>query len=145
MWSPGTNQSAGVGILIHPRCSIEITDHKFDAKGRVDSVKLKQGTQHFQCTTVYALNNHTDRVQIFDNMWRYLFRNVETIIAGEFNCILDVKQDKWAGDDTFGDKGVTQLHVLTDSFRLEDCFWVKYPNDRTNFSHGPHSVGCRLD
>ena len=127
LWSPGTNRSAGVGILLHPRCSIEITGHKFDTAGRVASVKLKQGTQHFQCITVYAPNNQTDRAQFFDNLWRYMFRNVETIIAGDFNCIPDVKQDKWGGDDTLGDKGVTQLHALTDSFRLEDYFRVKYP------------------
>ena len=34
LWSPGTNQSARVGLLLHPWRSIEIISHNIDTEGR---------------------------------------------------------------------------------------------------------------
>ena len=41
LWSQGTNRSAGVAILINPKCTVEISDHKLDTVGRVLSVRFK--------------------------------------------------------------------------------------------------------
>ena len=122
LWSPGTNRSAGVGLLIHPKSAVEIADYKMDTDGRVLVVKLKYINQIFQLLNVYAPNHHSEREMFFSNLWRLVFRNVDIIVAGDFNCIPDVRQDKWGGDDTFRDKGIRNLHAFTDSLSLEDVF-----------------------
>ena len=146
LWSPGTNRSAGVGLLLHPGSAIEIVDHKSDTDGRVLSVKLKLNDQFLQLINVYAPNKHSDRENFFATLWRLAFRNVDTIVAGDFNCVPDAVLDKWGGDDTFGDKGIPQLHAFADSLSLEDVFRAKYPTEKLfTWFNGPHSVGCRLD
>ena len=60
LWSPGTNRSAGVGLLLHPGSVIEIVDHNSDTDGRVISVKLKLNEQTFQIINIYVPNKHSD-------------------------------------------------------------------------------------
>ena len=146
LWSPCTNRSAGVGLLLHPRSTIEIVDHNSDTDGRVITAKLKLNEQTLQLINVYAPNKHSDRETFFGNLWRLAFRNVDTVMAGDFNCVPDTHLDKWGGDDTFGDKGITHLHAFADSLSLEDVFRVKNPSVKLfTWFNGPHSVGCRLD
>ena len=147
LWSPGTNRSAGVGfLLLHPGSAIEVTGHNINTDGRVIAANLKHNNQSFQILNVYAPHNYSKRETFFDNLWRFMFRNVDTIMAGDFNCVPDVLLDKWEGDDTFGDKGITQLNTFADSLSLEDVFRVKHPTDRVyTWFNGPHLVGCRLD
>ena len=75
-----------------------------------------------------------------------MYRNVDTIVTGDFNCVPDILLDKWGGDDTLGDKGIMQLHAFADSLSLEDVYRVKNPGGKLfTWFNGPHSVGCRLD
>ena len=54
--------------------------------------------------------------------------------------------DKWGGNDSFGDRAVTQLHSFTESLALEDFYRVSNPSGKIfTWLNGPHSVGCRLD
>lgn len=122
LWSPGTNRSAGVGILFHPRCTVEITDSKLDSEGRVLAVKLKSATSTFQVANIYAPNKPAEREVFFQSLWRTVFRNTDTIVGGDFNCVPSPLIDKWGGDDTLGDKGIPQLHDFTNSLDLEDFF-----------------------
>jgi len=114
LWSPGTNRSAGVGLLLHPGSSIEILSHNIDTDGRVHVLvaKLKQNDRTFQLINVYAPNKHSERETFFRTLWRLLFCNVDKIMTSDFNCIPDVHVDKWGGDDNFGDKGIPQLHAF---------------------------------
>lgn len=67
-------------------------------------------------------------------------------MAGDFNCVPDLHLDKWGGDDTFGNKGITYLHAFADSLSLEDVFGVNNLCAKLfTWFIGPHSVGCRLD
>ena len=61
LWSPGTNRSAGVGLLLHPGSAVNILYHKSDTDGRVLSAKLKHDDFTFQIVNVYAPNKHSDR------------------------------------------------------------------------------------
>ena len=47
IFSPGSNRSAGVGILINPRSSVEIVTHKADKSGRLILAKLKLNNSEF--------------------------------------------------------------------------------------------------
>ena len=143
LWSPGTNRSAGVGLLFRPRSTVDIASNNIDSDGRVITGKLKHNNHFFQIVNVYAPNKHAERETFFSNLWRLAFRNVDTIMAGDFNCVPDVRKDKCGGDDTFGDKGITQLNAFADVLSLEDVFRVKHPVDKLfTWFNGPHSVGC---
>ena len=48
IFSPSSNHSAGVGILIDPRSSVEIVTHKADKSGRLISAKLRHNNSEFQ-------------------------------------------------------------------------------------------------
>ena len=91
---------------------------------------------------MFMRRTNIERETFFSNLWRLAFRNVDTIMAGDFNCVPDVRKDKWGGEDTFGDKGITQLNAFADVLSLEDVFRVKQPVDKLfTWFNGPHSVG----
>ena len=133
-------------MLVHPNSAVKLLDFRPDLHGQVIAVKLSAHSHSWQILNVYAPNNHTERSQFFDNLWRYKFPNLDAIVVGEFNCIPDLALHKWGGDDSFGDKAVTQLHAFTQSLDLEDVYRQKNPSGWcfTSFN-GSHSVGCRLD
>ena len=56
IFSPGSNRSAGVGILINPRSLVAILTHKADKSGHLISAKLKHNNSKFQIFNVYAPN-----------------------------------------------------------------------------------------
>ena len=121
-------------------------DSKTDLAGRVVTALIDFHGQRFQIINVYGPNNHRERELFFDNLWRFKYPNIEAIVVGDFNCVPDITLDKWGGDDSFGDRAVTQLHSFTASLALEDFFYVSNPRGRIfTWFNGPHSVGCRLD
>ena len=143
---PGSNRSAGVAVLFHPQCAAKLADLRTDLSGRVVTVKVELEGKFFQLFNVYASNTHSDRKEFFDSLWRYSFFNLDSIVAVYFNCVLDVALDKWGGDDRFGNKAVSLLHLFTNSLSLEDFYRI-FNLSRHLFMwfNGPHSVGCRLD
>ena len=146
IFSPGSNRSAGVGILINPRSSVEIVTHKEYKSGRLISAKLKHINSEFQILNVYAPNAVSHRKAFFDTFWQYTFRNVPLIMGGDFNCVPCVQRDKFRGDGAFGDKGVFELHSFTNSNSLIDIYRAKFPNTPLyTWVNGPRTIGCRLD
>ena len=97
VWSPGSNRSRGVGVLCSPLSTVKILHHKIDTEGRIATVLLQHEKRKFQIVCVYAPNNVSARETFFNSLWRFLFPNVETVIAGDFNCGPDILLDKWGG------------------------------------------------
>ena len=56
IFSPGSNRSAGVGILINPWSPVKTVTHKADKSGRLISAKIKHHNTEFQILNVYAPN-----------------------------------------------------------------------------------------
>ncbi|CAH3196246.1 unnamed protein product, partial [Porites evermanni] len=100
-WSLGSNRSAG---------------------NRYGCNQISQTAFYFQIINVYRPNNHNEREIFSDNLWHFKYSNLETIVVGDFNCVPDIAIDKWGGDDSFGDRAVTQLHSFTKSLALEDFY-----------------------
>ena len=110
------------------------------------TVKINLEGKTLQIINFYAPNNHSDRKEFFDSLWPFSFRNIESIVAGNFNCVPDVALDKWGGDDRFGNKAVSQLHSFTNSLSLEDFNRITHPSGHLfTWFNGPQSVGCWLD
>jgi len=66
VWSPGSNRSAGVALLVHPNSTVKL-------------VKLQYDNHLFQIINVYAPNIHSEGEQFFDSLWRFKFPNFDTI------------------------------------------------------------------
>ena len=149
IFSPGSNRSAGVGFLVNPRSPVKIVTHRTDKNGRLIAAKFQipnTPNSEFQIINVYAPNIVSDRKVFFDTFWQYTFRHVPLIVGGDFNCVPNVQKDKFGGDNTFGDKGVTELHSFTDSQSLVDIYRSKFPNTPLyTWVNGPRTIGCRLD
>ena len=145
-WSPGSNRSAGVAVLIHPNSAAKLVDSKTDLVGRVVTALIDFHGNRFQLINVYGPNNHHECEIFFDNLWRFKHPNLESIVVRDFNCVLDIAIDKWGGDDSFGDRAVTQHHSFTESLALQDFYRVSNPRGKIfTWFNGPHSVGSRLD
>ena len=148
-WSPGSNRSAGVAgvaVLVHPNSAAKLVDSKTDLAGRAVTALIEFHGQRFQIMNVYGPNNHRERAIFFDNLWHFKYPDLDSIVVGDFNCVPDLAIDKWGGDDSFGDKAVTQLHSLTESLALEDFYRVSNRRGKLfTWFNGPHSVGCRLN
>ena len=126
-WSPSSNRSAGVAVLIHPNSAAKLVDSKTDLAGRVVTAIIDFHGQCFLIINVYGPNNHREREIFFDNLWRFKYPNLESIVVGDFNCVPDIAIDKWGGDDSFGDRAVTQLHSSTESLDLEHFYRISNP------------------
>ena len=51
--------------------------------------------------------------------------------------------DKWGGNDSFGDRAVTQLHSFTESLALEDFYRVSNPSGKhkcSPFAYSDHHL-----
>ena len=85
----------------------------------------------------------SDWKAFFYTFWQYTFCNVPRIVGGDFKC---VQRDKFGGDDTFADKGVTELHSFTKSNSLIDIYRFKFLNTpQYTWVNGPRTIGCQLD
>ena len=145
-WSIGSNRSAGVAVLIHLNSAAKLGDYKVDLAGRIVTVLIEFHRQRFQIINVYRSNDHNDGEIFLDNLWRFKYSNLETIVVGDFNCVPDIAIDKWGGDDSFGDRAVTQLQSFTKSLALEDFYRGSNPRGKIfTWFNSPHSMGCRLD
>ena len=122
IFSPGSNRSAGVGILINPRSSVEIATHKADKFGRLISARLKHNNSKFQILNVYAPNTVSDRKDFFDTFWQYTFRNVPLIVGGDFNCVPCVQKDNCNNYACFNcDQLGHYATACTDALRCSIC------------------------
>ena len=121
-------------------------DSKTDLAGRVVTALIDFHGYRFQLINVNGPNNHHECEIFFDNLWGFKHPNLESIVVRDFNCVLDIAIDKWGGDDSFGDRAVTQHHSFTESLALQDFYRVSNPRGKIfTWFNGPHSVGSRLD
>ena len=70
-WSPGSNRSAGVAVLIQPNSAAKLVDSKTVLADRVVAALIDFHGQRFQIINVYGPNNHSEREIFFDNLWPF--------------------------------------------------------------------------
>ena len=98
LWlSHGTNNSAGVAILISNRCQSEIHYVKIDVNGRYIIMDITIGEQRVTLVNTYGPNR--DDIDFFNNLMDQIeeLPNDHRIIGGDFNVILDLEQDRKGG------------------------------------------------
>jgi len=78
-------RSAGVGILLSDRGSLNVLDVRRDTEGRVLSLLVKWVNVRYAFVCVYAPVDVSDR-KVLSN---FVFPNSYCVIGGNFNCVLN--------------------------------------------------------
>lgn len=110
--------SGGSTIMIRKdRGFIVYPEWESDKNGRVCSVEVIWRHESLKVISVYAPNEASDRKFFFDNLRQYLDTPVKTIVAGDFNCVLNA-QDCSRGLQS--DSSLAELRKLLRDFDLVD-------------------------
>ena len=93
-------------------------DHKTDLVGRIVTALIEFHGQCFQIINVYRPNNHRKTEIFFDNLWRFTYSNLESIVVGDF--VYQTLRYISGEAMTVLETAVMQLHSFTYSQALED-------------------------
>ena len=138
--------SRGVGILVREHDRFAALNFKCDIEGRVAVLDATFDQQDFRFISVYAPTNGSERIEFFNNFDGYLVTRRKLIVGGDFNCLLDLKQDKCGGNPNLGDTGSPQLRQLLTRFQLVDIWRKQHPHERQYTWHNKtNTIMCRLD
>lgn len=91
--SYGTNHSRGVSIIVSKSCQTRCTLEKTDVNGRYVILKI-HGDYEICLATIYAPVLYTERETFLTEMTQELLHFRNHIICGDFNCVIDPRQDK---------------------------------------------------
>ena len=102
----GTSNSRGVSILFNPSIDVSTTSFNVDSVGRKLLVNCKCSNDCYSFANVYAPNTIRDRNSFFRELpaWLYMHQLHNLIIAGDFNCIVDMRDfalisENWLEDN----------------------------------------------
>ena len=145
-WSIGTKMSRGVGILVREYDRFSNFNFECDIEGRVVVLDVTFNKQDFRFISVHAPTNRSERIEFFQNFYRYLVTRRKLIIGGDFDCLLDLKKDKCGGNPNLGDTGSPQLRKLLNRFHLVDIWRKQHQHERQYTWHNKtNTIMCRLD
>lgn len=110
--------SGGAAILIRKKSAFSILpEWESDKNGRICAVELLFHRELYKVVCVHAPNSPVDRKSFFISLRQYLDTPANTILAGDFNCVLN------AGDCSNGyktDSSLGELRKLLRDFDLQD-------------------------
>lgn len=145
-WSRGSHRSCGVGILFKPECSLHVREIKRDTSGRVISLRVEHNGTELNLMNVYAPTIPNERKLFFENLWSYKPGDTNLLLAGDFNCVPDLKLDKLGGNLHLGDTGVQELNSFTYANDLIDAWRFTHPQDRLyTWNNHDYTIRSRLD
>lgn len=134
--SPGTHKSCGCIILFRP--CLSLVSSQSDASGRFISCDFSLHDVSFCVVCVYAPNHNPDHDSFLDGLSEWMDPAVPTILAGDFNTILDRALDRQGSvaSDVSRESSVALARLFRDaccldiwrylhpSARLTDRFWI---------------------
>ncbi len=138
IFSHGTNNSAGVAILITREKDIEILQEERDASGRIVLVRIKHNNeQEYTLVNVYAPTKTSvnTQLQFLEALYIMLenHQGENLIMGGDWNTIIDNKKDKRGGVLEQYTKYQLQLKQFIRFHHLVDVWRVQNP-DKTIFT-----------
>ncbi|KAI8514955.1 hypothetical protein Bbelb_075460 [Branchiostoma belcheri] len=146
LWSLGTPNARGVGILLSPSLDLNVVKKFCDEDGRVVCVVLSNGTRSLRICNVYAPNEAAERSDFYRSLSNFLSNADPTILCGDFNCIESLSLDKRGGNPNRSSGGAKVLRHLCDNHNLHDPWRQLNPDARVyTWRSGDNSVACRLD
>lgn len=143
LWSRGTNRSRGVSVLFNRRYRYDIRNESIDYSGRYIVFDLCINDKRLRFINIYSPNNEYDRVCFINSLSKWIEPEIETIIAGDYNCVLDSKLDRM---NCCGSKDVGQIDIMNmmNTFNLEDVWRRRNPQERL-FSWRRGNKASRID
>ena len=129
----GTENSRGVGILIHSRLEHSTRHVECDNEGRIVNILLDIDDHTLNIVNVYAPNTDTERRAFFTVLDRFLSSEFDNIVAGDFNCIMEAKLDKLGGNPNPRNSAVASLNTIKMRYGLCDIWRFRHRNER-NFT-----------
>ena len=123
------NNRRGVAILISKDCPYNFTVEKCDKEGRFLNISAKIEEVKYNFVNIYAPNRTQDRITFFNNLVDFITEG-NTIIAGDFNEIMDPSLDKGIHNTTFNMKSSNVLHSVINDNQLVDIWRYRNPNKR---------------
>ena len=94
----GTSSARGVAILFSSRLEYNVIQTRRDNEGRILNMLLNMDEHTLNFVNVYAPSTDTERRIFFSDLEQFLSQDYANIIGGDFNCILDIRQDKFGGN-----------------------------------------------
>ena len=143
LWSRGTNRSKGVAILFNRKQQYDIQNKVIDGNGRYIMFDLCIDNKKYRFINIYAPNGDFERVNFFINVSQWIDPDIETLIAGDFNCALDSEIDR---KNCIGSKDIGSLDLkkIMHTHNLEDVWRRRHPEKRA-FSWNRGNKFSRID
>lgn len=129
IWSRGTNRSKGVAVLFNPKCKYVIKNKVIDPNGRYIIFDIISNENSFRFINIYAPNSEVDRVMFINKMHSWMNPDIETFIAGDFNCALNSDIDRL---NCVGSRDIGQIDMslFMKHYDMEDIFRRRNPTKR---------------
>ena len=129
VWSGSNhNKNDGVAILINnPR--VEVKGSTVVRDGRALLAHLTFMGRDFNLLNIYGFNDKNDRYDFLKDLQSHMLGRVPLVLAGDFNCVLNKKDRKRAGDSVNFDKSSVLLQGICRDFNLKDCFKTMHPRE----------------
>ena len=143
--SPGTHKSCGCIILFHP--CLSLVSSRSDTSGRLISCDFSLRDVLFRVVCIYAPNRNPDRDSFLDEISESMDPAVPTILAGDFNTVLDRALDRQGS--TASDTSRESSAALARLFREACCLDIwryLHPSARGfTWSRADGLVSSRID
>ena len=143
IWSRGSSHSRGVTVLFNENSKYDVRNKIIDPNGRYILFDFYLGEQKYRFINIYAPNSEYERVCFFNNMLNWIDPDIETFIAGDYNCVLNSDLDR-VNCIGKNDVGQVDLKNIMSMFSLEDVFRRRWP-DKKCFSWRCGNKASRLD
>ena len=117
-----SNHSKGVMILVNPRYQLQVIRSTKDKNGRSIILEIKLGNQNLVLANVYAPNDISQQIKFYQDLNQMLrrFSDSNSIIGGDFNCVLTPKERKSAKQGSKKQTVVNEIGNLCSNFALTD-------------------------
>lgn len=128
IFSHGLSNARGVAILIQKKCGIKVLKVVADQEGRVIVAEVKVNESKYKISSGYAPNQ--DKPEFFVQ-WFQLIEQCEgsTIMAGDFNTVLDLSKDKKGGKGFTHPRSTNLILEYMQENGLADIWRVQHPED----------------
>ena len=145
--SSGSNNSRGVTFLITESLVYNLKDHYKDSEGRWVILDIEVLNSNYTIANYYGPND--DNPECISKMLQKIdeLNNLNRIVCGDFNFVMDLKMDKLNGRQHTNFKCRTKTTEWMEENNMQDIWRIKHPKEKkyTWTSHHTPPIMCRLD
>ena len=126
----GSHSARGVAILVNSHLEYNVKQTRSDNEGRVLNILLDFEEQTINIVNVYAPSTDSQRRIFFAALERFLSSDYVNIVGGDFNCIFDIRMDKFGGDLGARQSASGVLNMMNARHDLSDIWRDRHRGER---------------